>query len=79
MRLAVEHPTCLLPREAERQFTQQRHKPMLFFFHALTVAVKEESERSVFKCSSRAVQNSLDDFVPFALLNAQDQAINDWN
>ncbi len=36
VRLAVQHPTGLLRREAEGQLTEQRQEPMLIFFHYAT-------------------------------------------
>jgi len=39
VRLAVQHPARLLPRQAEGQLAEQRQEPMLFFFHALTVVI----------------------------------------
>jgi len=36
MRLAVQHPARLLPRQAEGQLTEQRQEPMLIFFHYAT-------------------------------------------
>ena len=46
MRLAVQHPARLLRREAGRQLTEQRQKPNLFFFHALSVVTGLKSEQA---------------------------------
>ncbi len=38
MRLAVQHPARLFRREAGGQLSQERQEPLLFFFHAKSVA-----------------------------------------
>jgi len=38
VRLAVQHPARLFRREAGRQLSQERQEPLLFFFHAKSVA-----------------------------------------
>lgn len=38
VRLAVQHPACLLRRQADGQLSHDRQEPKLFFFHAKSVA-----------------------------------------
>jgi len=37
VRLAVQHPACLLRRQPDGQLAQERQKPMLIVFHAKSV------------------------------------------
>ena len=46
VRLAVQHPARLFRREAKRQLTEQRQKPNLFFFHALSVVTGWKTEQA---------------------------------
>ena len=55
MRLAVQHPARLFPRQAEGQLTEQRHKPMLIFFHARTVAHATEICRDYQETADRLI------------------------
>ena len=50
VRLAVEHPARLLPRETEGQLAEQRQEPMLIVFHYATPvahATKTEQPKTI--------------------------------
>ena len=48
MRLAVQHPARLFRREAQRQLTEQRQKPILIVFHLQDQSVRTAKTEQIY-------------------------------